>query len=193
MVLLVGLEADRLGHRLHALRQGFAQAAGRRLHQTRDQTLFLPLHHGLAPSAVGKQGGLAWQCGDGKAGHGPVHGLSQAQLKEILTDYGQIGIIWFDGEWEDAWTHERGKDLYAWLRELSPKLIINNRVDKGRNGMAGMNTEDKFVGDYGTPEQEIPANGLPGADWESCMTMNDTGGFSAHDTNWKSTEVSLET
>ncbi len=113
----------------------------------------------------------------------------KAQLKEILTDYGQIGIIWFDGEWEDAWTHERGKDLYAWLRDLDPKLIINNRVDKGRDGMAGMNKEEKFVGDYGTPEQEIPANGLPGVDWEACMTMNETWGFSAHDTHWKSTET----
>lgn len=55
--------------------------------------------------------------------------------------------------------------------------------------MAGMNTDDKFAGDYGTPEQEIPANGLPGVDWESCMTMNDTWGFSAHDKNWKSTET----
>ena len=113
----------------------------------------------------------------------------KAQLKELLTDYGDVGVLWFDGEWEDAWTHERGKDLYAWLRALSPKLIINNRVDKGRDGMAGMNKDDKFVGDYGTPEQEIPANGLPGADWESCMTMNETWGFSAHDKNWKSTET----
>ena len=113
----------------------------------------------------------------------------KAQLKELLTDYGDVGILWFDGEWEDAWTHERGKDLYAWLRDLSPRLIINNRVDKGRDGMAGMNKDEKFVGDYGTPEQEIPPNGLPGVDWESCMTMNDTWGFSAHDKNWKSTET----
>lgn len=110
----------------------------------------------------------------------------KAQLKELLTEYGDAGILWFDGEWEEAWTHERGKDLYAWLRGLSPKLIINNRVDKGRNGMAGMNTDDRFVGDYGTPEQEIPANGLPGIDWESCMTMNNTWGYSAQDTKWKS-------
>jgi alpha-L-fucosidase len=113
----------------------------------------------------------------------------KAQLKELLTGYGDIGILWFDGEWEDAWTHERGKDLFAWLRAENPGLIINNRVDKGRNGMAGMNTDDKFVGDYGTPEQEIPANGLPGVDWESCMTMNETWGFSAHDTQWKSTKT----
>ncbi|MCU0749894.1 MAG: alpha-L-fucosidase [Akkermansiaceae bacterium] len=113
----------------------------------------------------------------------------KAQLKELLTDYGDVGILWFDGEWEDAWTHERGKDLYAWLRDLSPRLIINNRVDKGRDGMAGMSKDEKYVGDYGTPEQEIPANGLPGVDWESCMTMNETWGFSAHDKHWKSTET----
>lgn len=113
----------------------------------------------------------------------------KAQLKELLTHYGQVGILWFDGEWEDAWSHEYGKDLYGWLRGQSPKLIINNRVDKGRNGMQGMNTNDKFVGDYGTPEQEIPATGLPGVDWESCMTMNDTWGYSAHDQNWKSAET----
>ena len=113
----------------------------------------------------------------------------KAQLKELLTNYGDIGILWFDGEWEDAWTHESGKDLYAWLRQEHPKLIINNRVDKGRQGMAGMTKDDKYAGDYGTPEQEIPANGLPGVDWESCMTMNGTWGFSKHDETWKSAET----
>ena len=62
-------------------------------------------------------------------------------------------------------------------------------MDKGRNGMEGINKDGEFAGDYGTPEQEIPANGLPGVDWESCMTMNDTWGYSAHDQNWKSTET----
>jgi alpha-L-fucosidase len=116
----------------------------------------------------------------------------KAQLDELLTGYGDIGILWFDGEWEDAWTHERGKDLYAWLRQKNPKLIINNRVDKGRNGMEGMSKDAKFVGDYGTPEQQIPANGLPGVDWESCMTMNGTWGFSKFDGKWKSAETLLQ-
>lgn len=109
----------------------------------------------------------------------------KSQLEELLTGYGPIGIAWFDGEWESSWTHERGKDLYNHLRARHPALIINNRVDKGRQGMAGMTKGDEFKGDYGTPEQEIPADGLPGADWESCMTMNDTWGFSAHDQKWK--------
>jgi alpha-L-fucosidase len=104
-----------------------------------------------------------------------------------LIDAYQPGILWFDGEWEDAWTHERGKDLYAWLRAKDPKLIINNRVDKGRAGMQGHTKDEKFKGDYGTPEQEIPATGFgPGVSWESCMTMNNTWGYKADDHQWKS-------
>ncbi|MEA1952101.1 MAG: alpha-L-fucosidase, partial [Planctomycetota bacterium] len=44
----------------------------------------------------------------------------------------------------------------------------------------------EFAGDFGTPEQEIPTTGIPGFDWETCMTMNDTWGFKKHDLNWKS-------
>ena len=110
----------------------------------------------------------------------------KGQLKELLTGYGPIGLVWFDGQWEDTWTHERGKDLYNYIRSLQPNIIVNNRVDTGRAGGGATAKSSDFVGDYGTPEQEIPANGIPGQDWESCMTMNDTWGFSAHDHNWKS-------
>jgi alpha-L-fucosidase len=43
-----------------------------------------------------------------------------------------------------------------------------------------------FAGDYGTPEQEIPATGLPGVDWETCMTMNTHWGFNRNDKSFKS-------
>ncbi|MDF7823288.1 alpha-L-fucosidase [Pontiellaceae bacterium B12227] len=112
----------------------------------------------------------------------------KAQLKELLTGYGDIGVLWFDGEWEKAWTSERGADLDDYLRAIQPSIIINNRVDKGRKGMAGMNKAGDFRGDFGTPEQEIPHNGFPGVDWESCMTMNKSWGYKASDHNWKSTE-----
>jgi len=113
----------------------------------------------------------------------------KAQLKELLTGYGDIGVLWFDGEWEKAWTHERGVDLDDYLRAIQPSLIINNRIDKGRKGMAGMNKEGDFRGDFGTPEQEIPHIGFPGVDWESCMTMNGSWGYKVSDNNWKSTDT----
>ena len=100
-----------------------------------------------------------------------------AQVTELLTNYGPIGVMWFDGEWEGTWNHDYGQRLYDLCRELQPDVIVNNRVDKGRGGMAGMDTGPGFAGDFGTPEQEIPATGMPGMDWESCMTMNAHWGY----------------
>ncbi len=111
----------------------------------------------------------------------------KGQLKELVTQYGPLGILWFDGEWESAWTHERGKELYNYVRCLQPCIIVNNRVGNGRAGMSGMDKGAERVGDYGTPEQEIPATGFgPGVDWESCMTMNNHWGYNKNDKNWKS-------
>jgi alpha-L-fucosidase len=112
----------------------------------------------------------------------------KGQLKELTSGrYGDVGILWFDGEWEGTWTHEMGKDLYDYCRALDKDIIVNNRVDTGRSGMEGITREGDYRGDYGTPEQQIPATGLPaGVDWETCMTMNDTWGWKKSDTNWKS-------
>jgi alpha-L-fucosidase len=111
----------------------------------------------------------------------------KGQLRELVTDYNP-GVLWFDGEWEDTWTHEMGVDLYDHVRSLNPRILINNRVDKGRKGMQGLTKDGSFRGDFGTPEQEIPAEGLPGVDWESCMTMNRHWGWNRFDTEWKSTK-----
>ena len=111
----------------------------------------------------------------------------KAQLKELMTEYGDIGVVWFDGQWESTWNHEYGKDIYNFVRNLQPNTIINNRVDVGRTGKAG-GTKDGFVGDFGTPEQHIPDTGIPGQYWETCMTMNDHWGYSKSNHNWKSTK-----
>jgi len=112
----------------------------------------------------------------------------QAQLKEILTNYGKIGIVWFDGEWEDTWNHTWGKATDDFVRAIQPQIIVNNRVDSGRAGMEGFSKDEASRGDYGTPEQTIPPNGMPGKDWETCMTMNDTWGYKSSDHNWKSSQ-----
>jgi alpha-L-fucosidase len=114
------------------------------------------------------------------------------QLKELLTNYGDIGVLWFDGEWESTWNDQLGSDLYRYVRSLSPNIIVNNRVSKGRSGMEGLTREGEYAGDFGTPEQQIPATGLPGVDWESCMTMNDHWGYNKNDHNWKSTQTLLQ-
>jgi len=111
------------------------------------------------------------------------------QLKELI-DQCDPEVLWFDGEWPEWWTEPDGRDLYAYLRGLKPRLIINNRIGKGRKGMDGINKADQvYAGDFGTPEQKIPATGLPGVDWESCMTMNGTWGYRSDDQNWKSAET----
>jgi alpha-L-fucosidase len=109
------------------------------------------------------------------------------QLAEIINNY-HPGVMWFDGEWTDKWTEEQGKDLYNFLRNLDPNLIINNRVGKGRSGMQGMNKTEDAVGDFGTPEQEILGKASD-LDWESCMTMNKSWGFKQDDHNWKSADL----
>ncbi|MFH1999395.1 MAG: alpha-L-fucosidase, partial [Planctomycetota bacterium] len=108
------------------------------------------------------------------------------QLGELVGRYGKIGVLWFDGEWEGTWEHEHGAALYDYVRGLQPDIIINNRVDKGREGMEGMNKSGKYRGDFGTPEQQIPATGLPGVDWETCMTLNGHWGYNKNDHDWKS-------
>ncbi len=110
------------------------------------------------------------------------------QIKELIENY-DVDIMWFDGEWITEYTHDQGLELYQYVRSLKPDILINNRVDKGRQGMQGMNEEGSgFVGDFGTPEQEI-LEGASTLDWESCMTMNDTWGFKSDDHNWKSVEI----
>lgn len=110
-----------------------------------------------------------------------------AQVAEVVTRY-HPGVMWFDGEWESTWNHERGLRLYELCRRLDPWMIVNNRVDVHRGGMGGFSGSAEAVGDFATPEQEIPATGMPGVDWETCMTMNDHWGFCAADANWKSAE-----
>jgi len=103
-----------------------------------------------------------------------------AQLDELVDRY-DPAVLWFDGEWatdrpNNPWTERDGEDLEAYVRTLSPGILINNRVGKRR----------VVDGDTGTPEQEIPAAPVAGQLWESCMTLNGSWGYARWDQNWKS-------
>ena len=104
----------------------------------------------------------------------------KAQLKDLIDRY-DTDIIWFDGDWMHWWTMDMGTDLYNYLRELKPSIIINNRVSKRKY----------FKLDFGTPEQVKlgkPVSYL----WESCYTINHSWGFKKRDTKWKSSRTILE-
>ena len=101
------------------------------------------------------------------------------QLNELIERYEPV-LLWFDGEWEWPWTHEMGMDLYAYLRNLKDSLLINNRVDKGRQGMSGATKSSAFAGDYATPEQCIGAFDNQNA-WETCMTLGEQWSWKPND------------
>lgn len=100
--------------------------------------------------------------------------IAAPQVKEILSNYGPIAIMWWDTPRD--MTAERA-DLLLPLLDLQPGIVANNRL----------RDQDK-IGDFQTPEQFVPATGVP-FDWETCMTMNDTWGFKGYDANWKSAET----
>jgi alpha-L-fucosidase len=105
-----------------------------------------------------------------------LHTKAIPQMQELLTNYGDYpAIVWFDTPTKDM-TPELAGEIVKVLNQ-HPKLIWNNRLG------------GEYSGDTETPEQYIPAQGYPGRDWESCMTMNDTWGYKQDDTNFKSTET----
>ncbi|MBB3186214.1 alpha-L-fucosidase [Microbacter margulisiae] len=106
-----------------------------------------------------------------------IDSIAVPQVKELLTHYGEFpAVLWWDTPCD--MNQERAAKINALLK-LKPNIITNNRLGGG------------FPGDYETPEQQIPPNGLPGHDWETCMTINNTWGFKQDDHNWKSTKVLL--
>jgi len=99
------------------------------------------------------------------------------QVKEVLSNYGQVDILWWDTA--VGITKERAEKFLPILSQY-PNLITNNRLGGGYNG------------DTETPEQFVPAIGFPGRNWETCMTMNNTWGYKSKDNNWKSTKEIIQ-
>jgi alpha-L-fucosidase len=93
------------------------------------------------------------------------------QLEELSTQFGDVDIFWFDGEWErDAEQYDMA-GLRDRLQAWQPKAIFNSRL--------------LHHGDYATPEQGIPIT-PPKGPWEFCVTVNDSWGYQVQDHNHKS-------
>ncbi len=75
----------------------------------------------------------------------------EAQIRELLTRYGDVADIWFDGEWEHTTQEMRSNEVYDMIRKLQPNTLINDRLFKREPGNKA---------DFGTPEQYVPATGL---------------------------------
>lgn len=91
-------------------------------------------------------------------------------IRELLTNYGKIDILWYDVSWPldvKGWESEKMNKM---VFELQPDIIVNNR--------------NKLAGDFATPEQKIEV-AETGRAWESCMTMNDSWGYQKADDAWK--------
>ena len=104
--------------------------------------------------------------------------LIRNQTKELITTYGPLGVMWFDGDWEEPWNHELGSRLYLELKRLQPSLVINNRVAKSRPGVVAAGIKPALnSGDFDTPEQRIGSfdREFP---WETCMTMTNSDTWS---------------
>jgi alpha-L-fucosidase len=98
---------------------------------------------------------------------------SKPQLRELLTNYGPLGLVWFDRGMD---TNEHAQEFVNLVHSLQPQCLINGRV-----GGYGQD----LLGDY----QDMNDNGMPSGGlqeyWETPQTLNTTWGYSKFDQQWK--------
>ena len=96
------------------------------------------------------------------------------QVKEILTNYGDLCLIWFDTP--QTISAAQTDELYRMVKTYQPACLVNSRIGNG-------------YGDYTSAgDNEMPEDGQTDLLFETPATLNDTWGYKAFDTNWKSPE-----
>jgi len=101
-----------------------------------------------------------------------------AQMRELLTNYGKIDLLWFDGGWERTPEEWKSREFVEMIRSLQPEVVINDRIPG--------------YGDYQTPEQAVPPR-PPEGPWETCLTINNSWGYNPSDKDLKSIRSLIHT
>ena len=115
-----------------------------------------------------------------------------AQVRELLTNYGKIDIIWYDftssGKYGKTWQDWNARELMKMTRKLQPGIIVDNRL--------GLNETTDDGWDFVTPEQfkvsswpTVRGKRVP---WETCQTFSGSWGYFRDEATWKSVPQLLE-
>lgn len=119
------------------------------------------------------------------------------QVRELCANYGRIDLLWFDFSYDDmrgeTW---KATELMKMVRSLQPDVIIDNRLEvsgEGYGSLAACNPTP-YHGDFVSPEQMIPPAGILDSEgrplaWESCVTMNNSWGFTGNDRLYKPADM----
>ncbi|BFH63333.1 alpha-L-fucosidase [Paenibacillus azoreducens] len=107
-------------------------------------------------------------------------GKAKPQLKELLTEYGRVGLLWFDTA--GGLSEEDSKAIVQHVRSLQPDCLINSRVSH----YMGM-------GDYVSKgDNEIGMSGEDTRPWETPMTLNQSWGYTTRDQIWKTADALIQ-
>lgn len=115
------------------------------------------------------------------------------QVRELLTNYGKIDILWLDFSYgEMSGEKWKATELVKMVRSLQPDIIINNRLEGSGESNKGIRSRNPSIysGDFACPEQTVPAEGFIDEDgrqipWEACITMNNSWGYNSGDKLFK--------
>ncbi|MGN0251694.1 MAG: alpha-L-fucosidase [Oliverpabstia sp.] len=119
------------------------------------------------------------------------------QIKELLTNYGKLDLMWFDFSYDnmkcDTWKADK---LIEMVRSIQPWVIIDNRLEGSAEDAGSIRTLNPtpYSGDFASPEQMIPPAGLRdeggnAIPWEACITLNNHWGYASADHHYKTAKM----